>query len=143
TVADAEALPLVEGFESGTVCGWSGAVGLPGLPTCPPPKPAVRPTYSSEGLLHALARNGAPERSLVFHFAGRPVAQLDLATGTETWKYLTADHLGTPIAATSQNGALLWQGGFEPFGADWSGAGAAGVFLRFPGQWRKRPGRGV
>jgi len=26
-------------------------------------------------------------------------------------------------------------GGFEPFGADYSGASDAGVFLRFPGQW--------
>lgn len=137
TLADAEALPFAGGFESGDICAWSGAVGLAGIPSCPPPKPAVRPTYSSDGLLHALSRNVSPERSLVFFFAGRPVAQLDLAGGIQSWKYLTTDHLGTPIAATNPGGSLLWQGGLEPFGADWSGAGTAGVFLRFPGQWEE------
>ena len=100
-------------------------------------RPALRAIYSSEGLLHSLHRNVAPQSSFIFHFAGRPVAQLDLSGGTESWKWLTADHLGTPIAATGSGGALLWQGGFEPFGADWSGAGGAGVFLRFPGQWEE------
>ena len=98
----------------------------------------MHPTYSTEGLLHALQRNAAPDRSLLFHFAGRPVAQFDLSGSTETWKFLTTDHLGTPIAATSTAGSLLWQGGFEPFGADWNGAGGAGVFLQFPGQWEDR-----
>jgi RHS repeat-associated protein len=136
TLADASALPFQDGFESGNVCAWSAALGLTATPTCVTPlPPAVHPTYSSEGLLHALQRNAAPDRSLLFHFAGRPVAQLDLTDTTESWKYLTTDHLGTPIAMTSTAGTLLWQGGFEPFGADWSGAGGAGVFLRFPGQW--------
>ena len=34
--------------------------------------------------------------------------------------------------------AVDWSGGFEPFGADYSGASDAGVFLRFPGQWADR-----
>jgi len=29
----------------------------------------------------------------------------------------------------------VWEGGFEPFGADYANAESAGVFLRFPGQW--------
>jgi len=62
-------------------------------------------------------------------------APLEISSGAETWKYLTTDHLGTPILSTDSLGNLLWQGGFEPFGADYSGAQAAGVFLRFPGQW--------
>ena len=33
------------------------------------------------------------------------------------------------------SGTARWQGGFEPFGRDFSGASDAGVFLRFPGQW--------
>ncbi|HEX6899358.1 MAG TPA: RHS repeat-associated core domain-containing protein [Thermoanaerobaculia bacterium] len=136
TLADADALPFLDGFESGNICAWSGALGIISVPVCPV-IPVVRPTYSSEGLLHALTRNTVPERSLVFYFAGRPVAQLELSGGTESWKFLTTDHLGTPVAATSAAGTLLWQGGFEPFGADWSGAGGAGVFLRFPGQWEE------
>jgi RHS repeat-associated protein len=141
-LADPDVLPFSESFESGTVCAWSAAVGLETVPVCET-RPAVRPTYGSEGLLYALARNTAPERSLVFHFAGRPVAQLDLAGTTETWSFLTTDHLGTPIAATALDGTLLWEGGFEPFGADWSGASAAGVFLRFPGQWEEGAWSGV
>lgn len=51
------------------------------------------------------------------------------------WSYLTVDHLGTPILATNRSARALWQGGFEPFGVDWSGAEGKGIFLRFPGQW--------
>lgn len=134
TLADTSALPFLDGVETGDLCGWSAALGIAAPLSCPP-LPAVHPTYSSEGLLHALQRATSPQRSYVFHFAGRPVAQMDLTGSTEAWKLLTVDHLGTPIAATGTNGAVLWQGGFEPFGADWSGAGGAGVFLRFPGQW--------
>ena len=60
---------------------------------------------------------------------------MDLTGTTEAWRFLTTDHLGTPTVETSTSGTVLWQGGFEPFGADWNGAGEAGVFLRLPGQW--------
>jgi YD repeat-containing protein len=100
------------------------------------------PTYDSEGLLRRrehrkLFTPAAPPRDseTVLYFAGRPVALLRLAPSSSDLKYLTTDHLGTPILATADTGALVWQGGFEPFGADWNSAGAAGVFLRFPGQW--------
>ena len=43
-------------------------------------------------------------------------------------------HLGAPIQATDGAMALAWDGGFEPLGADYSRAQAAGVFVRFPGQ---------
>lgn len=87
TLADAAALPFQDSFESGNVCAWSAALGLTATPTCTTPiPPAVHPTYSSEGLLHALQRNAAPDRSLLFHFAGRPVAQLDLTGSAESWK---------------------------------------------------------
>jgi YD repeat-containing protein len=49
--------------------------------------------------------------------------------------YLGTDHLGTPNLATAVTGRVTWDGGFEPFGADWNGAQAKGMFLRFPGQW--------
>ncbi len=137
TFADPNALPFLDGFESGNTCNWSAAVGQSPPPTCPGPKQELHSTYSSEGLLHALARNIAPQSSHVFHFAGRPVAQRDVSGGVESWKYLTADHLGTPIIATNTGGSVLWQGGFEPFGTDWSNSTGAGVFLRFPGQWRE------
>jgi len=109
------------------------------------------PTYSSEGLLlHRFAhrnllsgtRLSSVQKShlFVFYFAGRPVATLDkvtegppnLETTTSSWQYLTVDHLGTPILVTNPAGTQLWQGGFEPFGADYS---SSPTILRFPGQW--------
>jgi RHS repeat-associated protein len=100
-------------------------------------------TYSTEGvLLHRAHRNAltpaaaATAEAYVFYFAGRPVALLEgVLPAALTRKYLTVDHLGTPVLATSGAAVTLWAGGFEPFGADWSGGQAAGVFLRFPGQW--------
>jgi RHS repeat-associated protein len=100
-------------------------------------------TYSSEGVLvHRAHRNAlttaasALDEAHVFYFAGRPVALLEgIVPATLTRKYLTVDHLGTPVLTTSGAAATLWAGGFEPFGADWSGGQGAGVFLRLPGQW--------
>ena len=100
------------------------------------------PTYDSQGLLHrrshlSLLAPAAPpsETDTIFYFAGRPVATLRLAPSSSTLTYLTTDHLGTPILATAETGALIWQGGFEPFGENWNNASGAGVFLRLPGQW--------
>ncbi len=106
-----------DGFESGDTSGWGGG-GSTCLETL-----STEPVYSSEGLLHS---NG---ESFVFYFAGRPVGQLDEAG----LRFLTVDHLGTPIAISSA--VVDWEGGFEPFGVDYSGAAEAGVYLRFPGQW--------
>ncbi|MGD2115203.1 MAG: RHS repeat-associated core domain-containing protein, partial [Acidobacteriota bacterium] len=106
---------------------------------------SVEPVYDSAGRLHALRKKSsstAPEAlTLVFYLAGRPVAQLEIdPSGTETWTYLTPDHLGTPLLATDATGALVWQGGFEPFGRDSQEATPAGALendipLRLPGQW--------
>ena len=105
---------------------------------------ASHPVYSSAGLLHSLTQritaSDPGESHHVFHFAGRPVAQLSVDGATETWRYLTTDHLGTPWIATDAAGAELWHGPFEPFGRDrFAGtnlaAAAEDVFLRFPGQW--------
>ena len=53
--------------------------------------------------------------------------------------YVATDHLGTPILATADTGTLIWQGGFEPFGENWNGAMAAGVFLGSGVSWYPRP----
>ncbi len=106
---------------------------------------SVTPLYDSSGLLHALRRKPSPtdplDTTYVFYLAGRPVAQLQIdGTGTETWTYLTTDHLGTPLVATDQTGAITWEGGFQPFGTDYqagtgNGASDNGILLRLPGQW--------
>lgn len=101
------------------------------------------PTYSSDGLLlHREALYAAPfgvgggtSELYIFYFAGRPVATLEnltTTTSTSTLQLLTTDHLGTPILITNASGSQVWQGGFEPFGTDFSSAPTP---LRFPGQW--------
>jgi len=105
----------------------------------------TEPTYSSEGLLHALRRQetpASPEQHFTYlYFAGRPVAQLELnGSGGQTLLYLITDHLGTPVVALDETGTEIWDSAFEPFGRDAEeatpdGALANEVFLRFPGQW--------
>jgi RHS repeat-associated protein len=97
--------------------------------------------YDSEGLLHRREHHLLDGASTVFldsdtvlSFAGKPLAVLNLTASTSKLTYLTSDHLGTPAAASSEGGGLVWQGGFEPFGATWNTTDTA-VFLRFPGQW--------
>jgi RHS repeat-associated protein len=100
-------------------------------------------TYSSEGLLHRREHrlvdgpgSTVPADSdTILYFVGRPVALLRLDGGGSSLTYLSTDHLGTPVVATTDSGDLIWRGGFEPFGRDYSEAQEAGVFLRFPGQW--------
>ncbi len=100
------------------------------------------PTYGSEGLLYQrqqqnLFTGSITAQTRVFYFAGRPVAQLDGAPVQGMLTFLSVDHLGTPILATSNATVAIWSGGFEPFGRDFTtpSAQSAGVFLRLPGQW--------
>jgi RHS repeat-associated protein len=57
---------------------------------------------------------------------------LTTTSSTSTLRFLTTDHLGTPILMTDTGGSQVWQGGFEPFGADYS---SSPTILRLPGQW--------
>lgn len=130
-----------DGFESGTIAARGGAGS-----SCFEEK-RVEPTYDSNGLLQSIRRDSKSQH--VLYFAGRPVAlfeeelaiadpdpeEVELATIFLSLRYLTTDHLGTPILMTGSTGTSLWSGGFEPFGADWNGAQTAGLSLRFPGQW--------
>ncbi|MFN7960549.1 MAG: RHS repeat-associated core domain-containing protein [Thermoanaerobaculia bacterium] len=88
-------------------------------------------------MLYSLTRDNAPNEILYFSFAGRPVAQLTIDGDNETYEWITTDHLGTPIALSNNTGAVLWQGGFEPYGKDYAGAAAQNLFLRLPGQWEE------
>ncbi|MDY7091564.1 MAG: RHS repeat-associated core domain-containing protein [Acidobacteriota bacterium] len=139
--ADSLSEIFTDGFEAGDGSCWTSSTGSDigaGTADCST-DPSLTTVYSSEGLLHAVTHfTGPTEDSTRYYlyFAGQPVAQMDVPVGaatTTTW--LTVDHLGTPVLATDEAGAVLWQGGFEPFGADYSGASVAGVDLRFPGQW--------
>jgi RHS repeat-associated protein len=103
---------------------------------------ATTPTYGSEGLLYErqqqnLFTTTTTAQTRVFYFAGRPIAQLDGAPASGTLRYLTVDHLGTPILASTGAATASWSGGFEPFGRDFTtpSAQSVGIFLRLPGQW--------
>ncbi|HEY6321379.1 MAG TPA: RHS repeat-associated core domain-containing protein, partial [Thermoanaerobaculia bacterium] len=100
------------------------------------------PTYGSEGLLYQrqqqnLFTSAVTAQTRVFYFAGRPVAQLDGMPAMGILTFLTVDHLGTPILASTGAATATWSGGFEPFGRDFTTPSAqrAGIFLRLPGQW--------
>ncbi|MCB1057927.1 MAG: hypothetical protein KDD11_20695 [Acidobacteria bacterium] len=130
-----------DGFETGDGRCWTLSEGSDinaGTARCPLGD-QIEVVYSSEGVLHTVTRHPlAAHESTRFYLylAGCSVAQLDIdAAGIATPTWLTTDHLGTPVVATDAAGISLWQGGFEPFGADYSGASLAGVDLRFPGQW--------
>jgi RHS repeat-associated protein len=100
------------------------------------------PTYGSDGMLYQrqqqnLFTSAVTAQSRIFYFAGRPVSQLDGVPATGMLTYLTVDHLGTPILATTGAAVATWGGGFEPFGRDFTNPSAqtSGIFLRLPGQW--------
>jgi hypothetical protein len=118
-----------DGFESDDTSAWmdGGAGG-----TCFE-ESVSEPIYSSQA--HLLGIDSGETTHYVFYFGDRPVAQLNGSSGT--FSYVTADHLNTPVQAADGSGATVWTGGFEPFGGDYSGAGDAGIFLRFPGQWQE------
>ena len=48
------------------------------------------------------------------------------ADGPET-AYLHADHLGSPVAATDEAGAILWAEQFSPYGESIPGPAASAV----------------
>ena len=114
---------------------------------------SVDPLYDSAGVVHALRRQPSPidpvELVVFFYLAGRPVAQVVIdAAAVETWSYVNTDHLGTPLLATDDAGALTWEGGFEPFGRDYQegtagGALGNGIYLRLPGQWEETSWQGA
>ncbi|MCH9651866.1 MAG: hypothetical protein K0U98_26795 [Deltaproteobacteria bacterium] len=135
---------FADDFETGDIRCWTSSVGGdpgPGPIKCDP-QPLTRPSYSSDGLLMAVSKDESQATELAktyLYFAGRPVAQLGVDSGgSATYNWLTTDHLGTPVAATTAAGVDAWSGGFEPFGGDFSGASGAGMDLRFPGQWDDR-----
>ncbi|MEM6794493.1 MAG: RHS repeat-associated core domain-containing protein, partial [Acidobacteriota bacterium] len=117
--APAGAGVFCDDFESGDTSSWGAGPGSTCLESS-----ATGPTYDSSGLLHAV------DATKVLYLAGRPVAQYEIEP-----LYLTTDHLRTPIQATDGLSAVRWEGGLESFGNDYSGARAAGVFLRLAGQW--------
>ncbi|NJL28056.1 MAG: hypothetical protein HC897_09215 [Thermoanaerobaculia bacterium] len=127
---------FADGFETGGPACWSAVVGGAGGGAACPLVPSVGPVYSSDGVLHYQLKEGGLER-FVFYFAGRPVLTLAVPVGGAVEPlFLAADHLGTPILASDGGGVEVWSGGFEPFGADFSGAEPAGLYLRAPGQWQ-------
>ncbi len=106
----------------------------------------AEPVYASEGLLYTRRfhqqttrdRSDADdptttdfvtqEASHVLYLAGRPVAELTVTQldGTTALLFLSADHLGAPMAVTDAAGTLVWLGGMEPWGVPYTVAPTGG-----------------
>lgn len=105
--------------------------------------------YNSEGQLygreHLLsdADSSPVDSDTIVYFDGRPVGILKLTGGNSSLTFLSLDHLGMPALATGESSTSTWEGGFEPFGEDYSGAQATGIFMRFAGQWAGIDGAGI
>ena len=131
---------LADDFERGDFGCWDAIFnGPPGAMGGDCTTLTTDPVYSSQGLLHSLEKVDSPGAFVgsnhVVYFAGRPVAWVAEESGAWMVETVTTDHLGTPVVLEDASGSVVWSGGFEPFGWDWSGAGAAGLELRLPGQW--------
>ena len=50
--------------------------------------------------------------------AGKTVARLKTISGSTTASYPHQDHLGSPVAATSTTGAVLWREDYTPYGEE-------------------------
>ena len=144
-MATIESAPDVLGTMTYDGRGFLNAAEFPNL-SVPGQGDFTYPTYGSDGRLYhqqdnEIAFNQVVKDNYVVYFAGRPIATLEDRFGFSTprVRYLTTDHLGTPVLAVNAAGTItFWEGGFEPFGDDYNGASAGGVFLRFPGQWTDR-----
>lgn len=83
---------------------------------------------------------GTAMRSWVYE-AEIPVAMIESAGLRLSW--LHVDHRGLPLARSDEQGHIVWQSSFGPFGepatqsaaADFSSPFGADPTLRFPGQW--------
>jgi RHS repeat-associated protein len=134
---------VFDAFETSNLACWSSVAGGSSGGSCPWQQGGdrVAATYSSEGVLFGLSRfpQGQPEEKLaILRFGDRPVAiWRKVGSNPATLTYVTTDHLGTPVLAMNSTGSVVWSGGFEPFGGEFTvpSAEASGVFLRLPGQW--------
>ncbi|MFC1591885.1 RHS repeat-associated core domain-containing protein [Thermodesulfobacteriota bacterium] len=63
------------------------------------------------------------------------IARIDSSGSTDTCYYYHNDHLGTPIALTDQNGAVVWNAAYTPFGQALVTTAAVKNNFRFPGQY--------
>ena len=93
--------------------------------------------YNQDGLLIGeYQSDGTPIREYVYH-DNTPAALLDYrdnANSPEVYWYHT-DHLGTPQVVTDQQGNIVWQARYSPFGTAEIQVSLIDQPLRFPGQY--------
>jgi len=63
-----------------------------------------------------------------------------ITSNTDRLAFVHVNHLGAPVAATNQQGQILWQADYAPYGqlirtAAGNGPAAYTLALRLPGQW--------
>jgi RHS repeat-associated protein len=102
------------------------------------PAPRRISLYTPElNLLAETESSSAATPPVAFEYVwlgGRPVAQIDSATGAV--HYTFTDHIGTPILQTDSAGRVDWRAEYEPYGAVFAfrTGGARHQPLRLPGQ---------
>ena len=93
--------------------------------------------YNRDGLLIGeYQSDGAPIREYIYR-DGTPAALLDYRDNVdspEVYWYHT-DHLGTPRVVADQQGGVVWQAGYRPFGTAEIQVSLIDQTLRFPGQY--------
>ena len=79
--------------------------------------------------------HSAGTRSDYVYLEGRLFARIDNNGTTDSYYYYHTDHLGTPLAISDQNGAVVWSAAYKAFGEAQVAATSSIVNnIRFPGQ---------
>lgn len=74
--------------------------------------------------------------SLIAGYVYAGSSRLAMIDGSDNIFYYHNDHLGTPLAMTDRNGAIVWKAAYEPFGeAQVDPASTVTNNFRFPGQY--------
>ncbi|QAU24556.1 hypothetical protein EO087_11630 [Dyella sp. M7H15-1] len=96
----------------------------------------VSQRFSYNEASQMLAEYGATNRDYIW-MDGIPVANVDVANGSASISYVTADQLGTPRAIADSAGSTLWQFAYHgnPWGEMQPTSNGYVYNLHFPGQY--------
>ena len=99
------------------------------------------PTGTTSTIRLDSQKNAVANKAYLAADAARMVLTSAVAPPNPNYKYVHADHLGTPRAITNANGAVIWKATYDPFGAATINDDVAitgqhtTLNLRFPGQY--------
>ena len=88
---------------------------------------------SGNQLVGELSSSGAVLREYVY-LESEPLALIEYQTSPGVYYYIN-DHLGTPQQLVGQDGSVVWEAGYQPYGEAQITTGTVANNLRFPGQY--------